>query len=61
MKHPHIYIMANNKNTTLYIGVTSQLPQRVFQHKLKLTPGFTSKYNLIEQINPKRLDLSKDW
>jgi putative endonuclease len=46
MKQPHIYIMTNIKNTTLYIGVTSQLVQRVYQHKSKLTLGFTNKYNL---------------
>ena len=50
MKHLHIYIMANNKNTTLYIGVTSNLPQRVYQHKLKMTPGFSAKYNLIKLV-----------
>jgi len=50
MKHPHIYIMANNKNTTLYIGVTSKLPQRVYQYKLKITSGFTSKYNLTKLV-----------
>jgi putative endonuclease len=93
MKQPHIYIMTNIKNTTLYIGVTSQLLQRVYQHKSKLTLSFTNKYNLnklvyfekfetmydaitrekqlknwrrawkenlIEQINPNWLDLSKD-
>nr|WP_310733826.1 GIY-YIG nuclease family protein [Colwellia sp. BRX8-4] len=86
--------MTNIKNTTLYIGVTSQLVQRVYQHKSKLTLGFTNKYNLnklvyfesfetmydaitrekqlknwrrawkknlIEQINPNWLDLSKDF
>jgi len=50
MKHPHVYIMTNNKNTTLYIGVTSKLPQRVYHHKLKMTPGFSSKYNLIKLV-----------
>jgi len=50
MKHPHVYIMANNKNTTLYIGVTSELPQRVYQHKLKIISGFTSKYNLTKLV-----------
>jgi len=50
MKHPHVYIMANNKNTTLYIGVTSNLPQRAYQHKSKMPPGFTSKYNLIKLV-----------
>jgi len=50
MKHPHIYILANKKNTTLYIGVTSKLPQRVYQHKLKINSGFTSKYNLTKLV-----------
>jgi len=42
--------MANNNNTSLYIGVTSNLPQRVYQHKLKMTLGFTAKYNLIKLV-----------
>jgi len=46
MKQPHIYIMTNIKNTTLYIGVTSQLTQRVYKHQSKAQSGFTSKYNL---------------
>ncbi len=39
-----VYIMTNPKNTVLYTGVTSNLPQRVFQHQSKNVPGFTSKY-----------------
>ena len=37
-------IMANKKNGTLYVGVTSNLSKRVYEHKNCLTPGFTSKY-----------------
>jgi putative endonuclease len=44
MKQPAVYIMASETNRTLYIGVTSDLPQRVYQHKTKLAPGFTSRY-----------------
>jgi putative endonuclease len=44
VKHPAIYIMASQPNGTLYIGVTSNLPQRVFQHREGPTPGFTSRY-----------------
>jgi len=38
--------MANCKNGTIYIGVTSNLAKRVWEHKNKIAPGFTSKYNL---------------
>jgi putative endonuclease len=41
---PCVYIMANKRNGTLYTGVTSNLPQRVFQHREGLTLGFTSRY-----------------
>jgi len=44
MRRPAIYIMASQCNGTLYAGVTSNLPQRVFQHRDGLTPGFTTRY-----------------
>jgi len=44
MRQPAIYIMANKRNGALYTGVTSDLPQRVFQHREGLIPGFTSQY-----------------
>lgn len=44
MKQPAIYIMANKRNGTLYVGVTSNLIQRVFQHKEGITKGFTHQY-----------------
>ena len=43
MKQPAVYIMANRRNGTLYAGVTSDLPARVWQHKNGAT-GFTSRY-----------------
>jgi len=36
--------MANKRNGTLYVGVTSNLPQRVWQHREKTIDGFTSRY-----------------
>jgi putative endonuclease len=42
----YIYIMANWKNTVIYIGVTNDLLRRLFEHKNKLLDGFTKKYNL---------------
>jgi putative endonuclease len=45
MKQPCVYIMANKRNGTLYTGVTSNLVQRVHQHKEGVVEGFTSKYD----------------
>ena len=45
MKQPAVYILTNANNKVLYIGVTSSLPQRVYQHKEKSIKGFTSRYN----------------
>ena len=45
MKQFYVYIMTN-KSRTLYTGVTSNLERRVYEHKHKLIPGFTSKYNI---------------
>jgi putative endonuclease len=42
-----VYIMTNGpKSAVLYTGITGNLPHRVWQHKHKLTPGFTRRYNL---------------
>jgi putative endonuclease len=43
-KQPCVYIMASAKNGTLYIGVTSDLVKRVWQHKQNIVDGFTKKY-----------------
>ena len=45
-KQFYVYILTNPKHSTLYTGVTSNLQARVYQHKEKLTPGFTSRYNV---------------
>jgi predicted GIY-YIG superfamily endonuclease len=44
MKRPAVHIMANKPSGTLYIGVTSDLPQRVGQHRSGAGAGFTSRY-----------------
>ncbi len=43
---PFIYIMASERNGTLYIGVTKDLIRRVYQHKTDTSPGFTSRYQV---------------
>ncbi len=42
----YIYIITNHTNTTLYIGVTTNLIKRIYEHKNKVVDGFSKKYNL---------------
>ncbi len=49
-KQPAVYILASMRNGTLYIGVTSNLIQRVWQHKSNLVQGFTQKYNVHDLV-----------
>ena len=46
MKQPCVYILASRKNGTLYIGVTSDLVQRIWQHKNDQVDGFSKKYGV---------------
>ena len=45
-KQPCVYILASQRNGTLYTGVTRNLIQRVYQHKNYLIEGFTKKYGV---------------
>ena len=45
-KKGYTYIITNKNNTTLYIGVTSNLIKRIWEHKNKVVEGFSKKYNL---------------
>lgn len=45
-----IYIMANHHHNVLYIGVTSDLARRVWEHQQHLVPGFTSKYHCTKLV-----------
>ena len=42
----YVYILANQKNGTLYIGITNSLLRRIQEHKEGLVDGFTKKYNI---------------
>ena len=45
-KQPCVYILASKKKGTLYIGVTSNIVQRIWQHKNNVVKGFTEKYKV---------------
>ena len=46
MKEPCVYLLASNRNGTLYVGVTSDLVQPIWQHKNNLVQGFTKRYGV---------------
>lgn len=50
MKQGYVYILTNKPNGILYIGVTNDLIRRVFEHKQKAVPGFTTKYGLDQLV-----------
>ena len=45
-----VYILTNQRHTVLYTGVTGDLKSRVHQHREKLLPGFTNRYNVSKLV-----------
>jgi putative endonuclease len=45
-KQPAVYILASKRNGTLYIGVTSDLVKRIWEHRNNMVEGFTKRYNV---------------
>ncbi len=50
MKQYYVYILTNKTDKVLYIGITSNLIRRIYEHKNKLVEGFTKKYNLSKLV-----------
>jgi putative endonuclease len=46
----YVYILAGRKDGATYIGVTNDLVRRVYEHRIKAVPGFTSKYNIARLV-----------
>lgn len=56
MKNPAVYILASKKNGTLYIGVTSDLVKRTWQHKNHIVSGFTEQHQVNRLVYFEQLD-----
>ncbi|HPR53288.1 MAG TPA: GIY-YIG nuclease family protein [Deltaproteobacteria bacterium] len=50
MKQGYVYILANKRNGTLYVGVTSDITKRIYEHKNNLIEGFSKRYNVHELV-----------
>ena len=46
MKNYFVYILTSKRNGTLYVGITSNLLKRIWEHKNKVIAGFTAQYNV---------------
>ena len=51
MKKPCVYIISNSLHTTLYVGVTSDIEQRMIQHRNRQFGGFSARYNLTQLLH----------
>ncbi len=59
MRRYHVYIMAS-QSRTIYVGVTNDLARRMFEHRAKMAPGFTSKYNVTRLVYAEEFDDVRD-
>jgi putative endonuclease len=65
MKSYYVYILASQRNGTLYVGITNDLIKRVYEHKNNLVDGFTKKYKVhslvyYEQYNDIKLAIIRE-
>jgi len=50
MKNYYVYILTNQENSVLYIGITNDLVRRLYEHKEHLIQGFTDNYNCVKLV-----------
>jgi putative endonuclease len=55
-----VYILANRRRGTLYVGSTDTLGRRIWEHKEKLIPGFTTRYGVTQLVYYEAYDLLMD-
>ncbi|MEY8702172.1 GIY-YIG nuclease family protein [Francisella philomiragia] len=60
IKQSYLYILSNQNNTVLYIGCTTNLIKRIYEHKNKLVDGFTKKYNINKLVYYEVYDFLED-
>ena len=46
----YVYILASRRDGAIYVGITNDLVRRVYEHRMKAVPGFTSKYNITQLV-----------
>jgi len=46
----YVYILASRRDGAIYVGVTNDIVRRVYEHRIKAVPGFTSKYNITQLV-----------
>ena len=56
----YVYILSNNSNNVVYIGVTNNLQRRMYEHKNKLVEGFTNRYNIDKLVHYEQYNDIKD-
>jgi putative endonuclease len=46
----YVYILASRRDGAIYVGMTNDLVRRVYEHRTKVVPGFTSRYNITQLV-----------
>jgi putative endonuclease len=46
----YVYILASRRDGAIYVGVTNDIVRRIYEHRIKAVPGFTSKYNITQLV-----------